>query len=197
MGLDSDFADALTAAKCGDEGAFVQIFRSVQPQLLRLLRALARDLAEDLASETWLQVVRGLAGFEGDEPSFRAWVFSIARARRIDRLCADGRRPSVVDIDSLDRADLPGHADVAEAVERRTSTQEALRLIATLPGDQAEVILLRVVAGLDVAHTARVVGRHPGTVRVLTPWFAAAGPAADPTGWESRHPAVQADRTGL
>jgi RNA polymerase sigma-70 factor (ECF subfamily) len=41
-------------------------------------------------------------------------------------------------------------------------------MIATLPPDQAEAILLRVVAGLDVAQVADVMGRSPGAVRVLT-----------------------------
>ena len=32
--------------------------------------------------------------------------------------------------------------------------------------DQAEMVMLRVVAGLDVAQVATIVGRLPGTVRV-------------------------------
>ena len=42
-----------------------------------------------------------------------------------------------------------------------------MALIATLPPDQAEVIMVRVVAGLDVAEVARMLGKRPGTVRVL------------------------------
>ena len=167
MGARSGFAATLAAAKQGDEHAFLEIFRSVQPALLRLLRALVGDLAEDLAAETWLQVVRGLPAFEGDELSFRAWVFTIARARRIDRLRADDRRPPMVDIRTIAEDDLPNVDDVETTVEHRISTERALRLIAMLPQDQVEVILLRVIAGLDVARTAQIVGKRPGTVRVL------------------------------
>jgi RNA polymerase sigma-70 factor (ECF subfamily) len=39
-------------------------------------------------------------------------------------------------------------------------------MLADLPPLQAEVILLRVVAGLDTDAVARVVGRSPGAVRV-------------------------------
>jgi RNA polymerase sigma-70 factor (ECF subfamily) len=42
-----------------------------------------------------------------------------------------------------------------------------MALIATLPPDQAEVVMLRVVAGLDVTEVARILGKRPGTVRVL------------------------------
>jgi RNA polymerase sigma-70 factor (ECF subfamily) len=45
-------------------------------------------------------------------------------------------------------------------------TQWALRMISTLPPDQAEAVMLRVVAGLDVAQTAKVLGKRPGAVRV-------------------------------
>ena len=40
--------------------------------------------------------------------------------------------------------------------------------MATLPADQAEAIVLRVVAGLDVQRVADIMGKRPGTVRVLT-----------------------------
>jgi RNA polymerase sigma-70 factor (ECF subfamily) len=47
------------------------------------------------------------------------------------------------------------------------STEAALELIGSLPPDQAEVILLRIVADLDVATTAQVTGHEPGHGRVL------------------------------
>jgi RNA polymerase sigma-70 factor, ECF subfamily len=48
------------------------------------------------------------------------------------------------------------------------SSDEAIRRItALLPPDQAEIVLLRVVAGLSVDDVAGITGRRPGTVRVL------------------------------
>ena len=46
------------------------------------------------------------------------------------------------------------------------STNAALDLIATLPREQAEIIVLRVIARLDVAQVAELVGKKPGAVRV-------------------------------
>jgi len=46
------------------------------------------------------------------------------------------------------------------------STNAALDLIASLPREQAEIIVLRAVVGLDVAQVARIVGKRPGAVRV-------------------------------
>ena len=45
---------------------------------------------------------------------------------------------------------------------------EAVRkIVALLPPDQAEIVLLRVVGGLPVEEVAAITGRRPGTVRVL------------------------------
>ena len=58
---------------------------------------------------------------------------------------------------------MPDTADLAlEAI----STQEVVALLAALPRDQAEIILLRVVAGLSSLEVAHMVGKSPGAVRV-------------------------------
>ena len=161
----SSFADVLAAARKGDEDAFVVLFRSVQPALLRYLRAVGGPLAEDVASDTWLSVVRSLSRFSGDEQGWRAWVFTIARARLHDEQRRAVRRPIPVDSElALDGEADP--ADVESIVEEGLATRAALALVARLPREQAEVVLLRHVVGLDVEHTARVVGKRPGTVRV-------------------------------
>jgi Sigma-70 region 2 len=64
----------------GDEGAVARLFRDLQPLLLRYLRVtVAPGSAEDIAWDTWLDVVAGLEGFSSGEMQFRAWLFTIAR----------------------------------------------------------------------------------------------------------------------
>ena len=77
------FSVTLASAQGGDETAFACLFRDVQPALLRYLRVITPE-AEDVAGETWLQVVKGLPGFRGGEEAFRAWLFTIARHRAVD-----------------------------------------------------------------------------------------------------------------
>lgn len=186
---DEEFAEHLRAAKAGDEAGFVMLFRSVQPALLRYLRTLAGDLADDVAGETWASVVRGLGRFRGDESGWRAWVFTIARARLTDARRRASRTPPPVDVaDLVDIGD--DRVDVAASVEDIFSTEAALRLVGMLPRDQAEVVLLRHVAGLDVARTAKVLGKSSGAVRVsahrgLQRLAALVGPGAG-----NREPAV-------
>ena len=56
--------------------------------------------------------------------------------------------------------------DAADVALERIATQAVLATVAALPQDQAEIILLRVVAGLDAADVAAIVGKSPGAVRV-------------------------------
>src|ERR1017187_9720469 len=69
-----DLASALADAQSGDSDAFRALYRHIQPRLLRYLRALVGDDAEDVASEAWLQGARDLQRFHGDHDGFRgAW----------------------------------------------------------------------------------------------------------------------------
>jgi RNA polymerase sigma-70 factor, ECF subfamily len=158
------FGVTLARAQGGDEIAFGCLFRDVQPALLRYLQVLTLE-AEDVASDTWLQVVRGLPDFRGGEEPFRAWLFTIARHRAVDAGRARSRRPDVP-MDSLAAAAQQLSPDAAEEALEAMSTQAVLELIKALPRDHAEIIMLRVVAGLDAADVAKIVGKTPGAVRV-------------------------------
>jgi len=81
--IGGEFAEVLAAAQQGSEAAFSRLWRDGNPALLRYLRVMAPESAEDTAAETWLHVVRGLAGFRGDEQAWRAWLFTTARRRAI------------------------------------------------------------------------------------------------------------------
>jgi len=157
----------LAAAKQGDEASFTELFRSLQPRLLRYLRTMAGPLADDVAADAWLSVVRGLSTFSGDQSGFDAWVFTIARARMVDAQRRASRTPTPVDANAL-LAESAGTVDVAGSVEEMFSTEAALQFIAKLPSQQAEVVLLRYVAGLDVTQTAKVLGKRTGAVRVAS-----------------------------
>jgi RNA polymerase sigma-70 factor (ECF subfamily) len=157
---------AVAQGRTGEaEGAFSALWRDANPALLRYLRVIAPEAAEDIAADTWVQVVRGLDAFRGDEAAWRAWLFTTARRRAIDEGRRRSRRPVVLVPDLPDGAG-PGSADPADLVLEKLSTEAAIAVISALPRFQAEVILLRVVAGLDTQAVAGLVGRSPGAVRV-------------------------------
>ncbi|MFD9123834.1 RNA polymerase sigma factor [Kitasatospora sp. NPDC059571] len=164
----TDLGTAVAAAQRGDEQAFRHLFRAVQPGLLRYLGVLVGgrpEDAEDIASETWLQVARDLGGFRGDSDGFRGWVATIARNRAMDHLRRQRRRPTA-DLPVEHLFGLAAAEDTAGSALASVTTADALALIARLPRDQGEAVLLRVLLGLDAESAAAVLGKRAGTVRM-------------------------------
>jgi RNA polymerase sigma-70 factor, ECF subfamily len=164
-GADPSLAEAVVRAQRGDADAFRALYRDAHPRLLRYLHALVGDDAEDVASETWLQVTRDLAAFTGDYDHFRGWIATIARHRALDHLRHQARRPPAVPVPDEDLATRPAPDDTADGALEALSTTAALALINSLPADQAEAVLLRAVLGLDAATAGEVLGKRSGAVR--------------------------------
>ncbi|MGA5580482.1 RNA polymerase sigma factor [Streptomyces thermodiastaticus] len=165
QGDDAELTAAVRAAQDGDEAAFRTVYRSVHPRLLGYVRTLVGDPdAEDVASEAWLQIARDLGRFSGDADRFCGWAARIARNRALDHIRMRGRRP-VTGGDETELTGRPAESDTAsEAIESLT-TGHTLSLIARLPQDQAEAVVLRVVMGLDAKTAAETLGKRPGAVR--------------------------------
>jgi RNA polymerase sigma-70 factor (ECF subfamily) len=161
-----DFAQTLAAAQSGMEWAVAALWYDLHPALLRFLRGRHADFAEDVESETWIRIARGLVDFQGTESDFRAWAFTIARNRMID-WCRRATRQAATPVAMDDLAGLAGSEDSAASAEEHLELEASLALVRRLPPDQAEVILLRVLGGLEVGRVAGIVGKRPGTVRVL------------------------------
>ena len=166
MTLGDQFGSVLDAARSGAEWALTALYRDLHADLLRYLRSQEPNEAEDLESQTWLDAAGGLASFDGAEVDLRRWMFTIARRRLIDlRRQQMRRRTDPVAPDELPAG--PAGDDVEAEALTRISTQEALAMIAELPPEQAEVVLLRVLGGFSAAEVGAMTGRRPGTVRVV------------------------------
>lgn len=165
LGDDAELTAAVLAAQDGDEDGFRTVYRAVHPRLLGYLRTLVGEPdAEDVASETWLQIARDLDRFSGDADRFRGWAARIARNRALDHMRMRGRRPAV-GADETELTGKPAPSDTADEAIEALATGRTMRLIARLPRDQAEAVVLRVVVGLDAKSAARTLGKRPGAVR--------------------------------
>jgi len=161
----ADLSAAVSAAQDGDEDAFRVLYRAIQPGLLRYLRVQVGDAAQDVAAEAWLQIARDLRTFRGDAAGFRGWAAAIARHRALDYVRHQHRLPPPAGpVDELAYL-LPAGDDTAGSAIDAMATGAALALIAKLPRDQAEAVLLRVVLGLDAKTAAKVLGKRAGAVR--------------------------------
>lgn len=156
--------DWLARVRAGGEVDFLELWRELQPRLLRYLRVLGCADPDDVASETWFQVVRDLDAFNGGEQDFRRWLFTVARNRAVDAGRARQRRRTTAMPPAFD-----GVADerpVEDQALDLISARQAVRMLTQLPDYQAEVVALRVLAGLDAPAVASILGKSPGAVRV-------------------------------
>jgi RNA polymerase sigma-70 factor (ECF subfamily) len=161
--------EVIRRAQAGDRDALAQLWRTYNHLILRYFRGRNMGEPDDLASAVWIDVARGLPRFQGDEGDFRRWLFTIAARRRVDAIRSEQRRrvetwqrpvPSSLN----DRVLAPDTADVAD---QAAALDRAIALVQKLPDDQAEAVLLRVVADLSVSDVAHIMGRKEGHVRVL------------------------------
>ena len=147
IGLSDRFETVLAAAQMGLEWPVEALFREFHPKVLRYLRAHIPDRAEELATMTWGDIASALPTFEGDETSFRRWVFAAARSR-----LQDAREKSV----SARSTPQIGQDD--DASRERRAVEAALAHFGTLAPQQADVLLLRALGDLDVAEVAEITG---------------------------------------
>ena len=85
-------SELLEALRAGDEDAFAQLVREYQPSLVRVARIYVptQAVAEEVAQETWLGVLKGLDRFEG-RSSLKTWIFRILTNIAKTRAQRDGR----------------------------------------------------------------------------------------------------------
>lgn len=165
MPLGERFPEVLAAAAGGAEWAWAEVYRDLAPGLLRFLTGQGAADPEDCLGEVFIQIVRQLGGFHGDEPAFRTWAFTIARSRLIDAWRKDQRRPAKAGEDVSVAADRLAPAPPQEpATLQRAAVEE---ILATLSPDQRAVLMLRYVHQFSSEETAAIIGKPEGTVRVL------------------------------
>jgi RNA polymerase sigma factor (sigma-70 family) len=158
------FDDVLAAAQAGAGWAFERLYADLAPRVVGYLRVQGASDPEDLTSEVFIGVFRGIAGFRGDEAGFRSWVFTIAHRRLTDDRRRRGRQPGTV---PLDEAEGRAGGDVEQQALAALGDQRVRDLLAGLSEEQRTVLTLRIVGDLTVEQVATAIGKRPGAVKAL------------------------------
>jgi RNA polymerase sigma-70 factor (ECF subfamily) len=188
-----DDAELVAALRDGDQAAFARLVEELTPALIRLaqVHVASRAVAEDVAQDTWVGVVKGIDRFEG-RSSLRTWIFQIlvnnarTRGKREKRVLPfsflrrrdeERRGEPAVDADRFQgrRGEYPGHwarppVEWDSPVERlaQGETRDVmLRAIAELPVRQREVLTLRDVQGYSAGEARNALGLSETNQRVL------------------------------
>jgi RNA polymerase sigma-70 factor (ECF subfamily) len=159
----------LVEAACrGEESAIEALYRTHYDAIYRyvFLRLGSPSTAEDVTSQVFLGMCRGLGRYQDQGKPFVAWLYGIAQKQIAFFQRGQSRAPNPVDLDAAAElaADSAGPHATAEQREARVALMRALGKI---PDGQREVIMLRYILSLSVAETAAVVGRTEGAVKQL------------------------------
>lgn len=158
-------AELLAAvAERRDRGAFVELFNRYAGRIKAFMMrgGATADAADEAAQEAMLILWRRADAFDPGRASAAAWIFTIARNKRIDLIRRE-KRPEPDMSDPLFAAE-PATGSDKEAADK--SRDEAVRqALETLPGDQLEVVKLAFFEGLSHAEIADRVDAPLGTVK--------------------------------
>ena len=167
VGEDLALAPIVARAQAGDDDAKGQLVAHVRPRVFRyvLARVLDPHLADDVTQEVTVTMLTALPRYVDQGRPFAAWVFGIA-ANKISESRRTATRRHEYASDVLPDSSAEPQLEPETAVLRLETTAYVADLLAGLPDQQAEVLRLRVAAGLSAEETAAVLGMTPGAVRV-------------------------------
>ena len=165
--IGDEFPAVLAAAKAGGDEGLERLYRSCVPIVRGYLRSnLVRD-ADDVTSEVFVSMLRGLPSFDGDERSFRSWLLTIAHHRMVDAVRSSQRR-SEDPTDPQAASDLSNRfLDAEQSALDRLERSGLLAAIDQLTRDQRATLMLRVLADLSVPEIAAVLQKPQSAVKAL------------------------------
>jgi RNA polymerase sigma-70 factor (ECF subfamily) len=152
----------------GEHELFELLMRRYNRQLFRSLRTLLHDddAAEEALQQTWIEIWRALATFEG-RATFSTWATRIALRTAAHETHRAQRNAEVAHDVWTDAAPSARQVEpVDEDAARRELVARIERAIEDLPEAYRIVLVLRAVEGLSTAEVADALGLDEGTVKV-------------------------------
>jgi RNA polymerase sigma-70 factor (ECF subfamily) len=155
-------ADELLAIRCqlGERDAFDALIARWHEPIWRYLRRLTSsdDAAADLAQDTWLKVMRGIAKLR-EPASLRPWLFGIARRVAMDRLRRQYTRAEEADVVLEDLPAPHLDADLESELSALESGMDSL------PLREREALALFYLRELTIDEIAALLSVPAGTVK--------------------------------
>ncbi|NWF55706.1 MAG: sigma-70 family RNA polymerase sigma factor [Syntrophaceae bacterium] len=161
--------------RAGDYQAFESLVTRYEAKIYRLAIRMLRNPqdAEDALQETFLQVFRGLASFEG-RSQFSTWLFRLATNVCLMKIRHRETEPSKLlpledYLPKLEEGDTPQIMDWAdrpeEALLSKESREKMMEALDKLPAEYRAVFILRDIEGFSNAETGESLGISVAAVK--------------------------------
>lgn len=161
--------------RTGDYQAFESLVTRYEAKVYRLALRMLRNPqdAEDALQETFLQVFRGLAGFEG-RSQFSTWLFRLATNVCLMRIRHRETEPSKLlpledYLPKLEEGDSPQMIEWADRPEdallSKESREKMMEALDKLPPEYRAVFILRDIEGFSNAETGESLGISVAAVK--------------------------------
>jgi RNA polymerase sigma-70 factor (ECF subfamily) len=149
----------------GDQSAFEPLVRRYENRLMSVLLRFVRDreLARDLAQETFLRVYERLDQFDPSR-RFGPWLFRIGVNLTLDFLRKRKRRiwPSLFSDSRAEKGPDPAVVDPRQALDLE---QEVRRVLQGIPEKYRTVLILRDLENFSSSEIAAILHRKEATIR--------------------------------
>ena len=170
--METTEAELVEQCRNGDSQAWETIVRRRHSRIYNLAyRFTGRfDEAEDLTQEVFLKVYRTLHSYRPDSGAFETWILRVARNHCIDhyrKYKSEKLQTDALDAKEDAAARIPAaKTDTpAQALERRETAERIHALLARLPEDQREAVVLRDLEELSYEEIAAILRLPVGTVK--------------------------------
>jgi RNA polymerase sigma-70 factor (ECF subfamily) len=160
----------LTELAAGGQPAAIEtLLRQIRPMVVRYCRSRLTRIsghyhaADDVAQEVCIAVVSALPRYQDMGRPFASFVFGIASHKVADAMRSAARLAIPTEDLPDGPDDRPGPEETAVAY---LEAERARALLARLPVNQRELLVLRVLSGLSAEETGHALGMSAGAVRV-------------------------------
>ena len=159
----SDIERLVEKAAGGDFKAFGELYSIYLDRIYRFVFYQINDkmAAEDITEEVFVKAWKAISSCKGKSKTFTSWLYRIARNHMINSLRSMRKHTSI------EKANLVEGGNPELEVEMELEYQELCGVINCLPQNQRQVIILKLIEGLDNQEIAKTMGKSQGAVRVL------------------------------
>ena len=163
--MSTEETDLIRRAKQGDPDAFASIYEKYYDKIYSYLYYRINDqpLAEDLASDVFVRLVKSIGSFEERGRPLLAWLYTIAGNLMRDHI----RRAKRIEFSPIDDREFASDEDPTAALDFALDSERLARALEHLTEEQANVILLKFVQGMSNAEVGRIIGKKEGSVKSL------------------------------